>query len=101
MLFPMRVLEDIVEAVLPILISWFISLSISSFSIIILLKVAVSNILLENSTMEEKEEANKAKPKYNKYNNNNKRIETLEDLCHLLRNKTNQLYGDDELMISS
>jgi hypothetical protein len=50
--------------------------------------------------MEEKD-VEKSKPKYHhKYNNNNKRIETLEDLCHLLRNKTNQLYGDDQLMIT-
>ena len=50
--------------------------------------------------MEEKE-VKESKPKYHhgKYNNN-KRIETLEDLCHLLRNKTNQLYGDDQLMIT-
>ena len=50
--------------------------------------------------MEEKD-VEKSKPKYHhKYNNNNKRIENLEDLCHLLRNKTNQLYGDDQLMIT-
>ena len=47
--------------------------------------------------MEERDEANN-KHRYNKYTN--KKVETLEDLCSLLRNKTNHLYGDDEAMIN-
>ena len=50
--------------------------------------------------MEEKEVDNKTKAKHHfKHFNRDKKVESLEDLCNLLRNKTNQLYGDDEAMI--
>jgi hypothetical protein len=49
--------------------------------------------------MEENNEEIKKKKIYNKYNTI-KKIESLEDLLSLLRNKTNYLYGDDEAMIN-